>query len=177
MLAGGDSVGKVEFLKNRSRVVTWTAGVLVFLGLLAVVLAFSPPGMSDGSYVCARLWRARLATCRSLDDVRERFRCAKWEATGKGSCFFVEDPNTHRRGRTWALLYEFPDGDWLAMAYRSSHNTWGGGTVVTRDSAGRIRVFFGHVCGSPNVFGESLDEVYASLVNPSSRLREVTPGQ
>lgn len=170
-------MGNVRFLKNRNRAVKYTVGVLVLLGPFLVALPFSAPGISKGSYICAKLWRARLAACNSLDDARKRFNCARWEATGKGSYVFIPDPNTRRDGHTWALLYEFPNGDWLAMAYRSSHNTWGGGTVVTRDNAGHIRVFFGHVCGQPQAFGESLEEVYASLVNPPFPLKEVSRGE
>ena len=92
-----------------------------------------------------------------------------------GSYRYVEDPNTNKEGITEALLYDFPNGDWLAIAYASSHNTWGGGTVVTLDNKGDIRVFFGHVCGRPFVFGESLEELYAALMDPV--WKEILPAE
>ena len=167
----------VIFLNVRNRAVKYAAGVLVLLGLFLVASPFCAPSNGKGSHICAKLWKHKLAACHSLDDVRKRFTCARWEATGSGSYLFTVDPNTRRDGHTWALLYEFPNGDWLAMAYRSSHNTWGGGTVVTRDDAGHIRVFFGHVCGRPQAFSESLEEVYACLVNPPFPLKEVSQAE
>ena len=44
----------------------------------------------------------------------------------------------------------FQNGDWFIGLCRDSHGLWrrGGGTMVTRDSNGRTRAFFGHVCGA-----------------------------
>ncbi len=41
------------------------------------------------------------------------------------------------------------NGEWAFGRSKDSHGMWrrGGGTVVVRDSAGRTRVYFGHVCG------------------------------
>jgi hypothetical protein len=72
-------------------------------------------------------------------------------------------------GRPDALIVSFPDGKWIACAYRDSHYGWGrgGGTVVSRDSDGVVRVFFGHVCGEPRGYGKTLEEFYANLIRNS----------
>lgn len=108
----------------------------------------------------ARVWKDLLSSCSSLDDVRKEFSCGSYHCGPEGSWSYVHDPNTFTRRKPCALLYDFPTGDWLAMAYASSHNTWGGGTVVTRDNTGTIRIFFGHVCGKPFNDGNSLQEIY-----------------
>ena len=144
-----------------SRKAKWaiiTAFLVVLSGLSLLVL------WGTGSMRRARKWKDILTTCNSLDDVREKFNCGKYVGTGGGGYNLVRDPNTYKEGNTWALLYDFPNGDWLAMAYYPSNHAprrRDGGTVVTRDNAGRIRAFFGHVCGRPHAFGETLEEVYA----------------
>jgi hypothetical protein len=133
----------------------------IVLGLPLLVQVFGPLSLGTGSYEHAKLWKDKLSTCNSLDDVRQQFNCGRYRASPGGSYTYIRDPNAFKEGNSWALLYDFPNGDWIAMAYANSHNTWGGGTVVTRDNTGKIRVFFGHVCGRPFYCGESLEEVYA----------------
>ena len=137
--------------------------VLTFLGLPLLVRVFGPPSLGTGSYKHAKLWKEKLSTCNSLDDVRQQFNCGRYRANPGGFYTYIRDPNTFKDGNTWALLYDFPNGDWIAMTYANSHNTWGGGTVVTRDNTGDIKIFFGHVCGTPPSHGESLEELYASF--------------
>jgi len=134
---------------------------LIFVGLPLLIRVFGPPSLGTGSYKHAKLWKDKLLTCDSLDDVRQQFNCGRYRANQDGSYTYIKDPNTFKEGNTWALLYDFPNGDWIAMAYASSHGAWGGGTVVTRDNTGNIRVFFGHVCGRPFSRGKSLEEIYA----------------
>lgn len=65
----------------------------------------------------------------------------------------------------------FPNGEWVVGVAKDSHGLYsewyGGGTVVLKDSRGRVRCFFGHVCGVGHVMfgGEpaSLDEFDAAL--------------
>jgi hypothetical protein len=137
--------------------------LLTFIGLPLLVRITGPSARGTGSYKYAKIWKDKLSTCNSLDDVHQQFNCGRWQANQNGSYTYIKDPNTFQEGNTWALLYDFPNGDWIAMAYASSHGAWGGGTVVTRDNTGNIRVFFGHVCGRPVSRGESLEEVYASF--------------
>ena len=141
------------------------AFLIVLIGLYVLLqIASLPLPLGDGSMRYARRWKDKLAGCNSLDDVRKKFNCGRYRAHPLGSYLYVPDPNTYRKGNAWALLYDLPTGYWLAMAYASSHHGGpGGGTVVTRDSTGRIRVFFGHVCGRPFAVGESLEEIYASF--------------
>lgn len=135
--------------------------LLTFIGLPLLVRITSPSARGTGSYKYANIWKDKLSTCNSLDDVRQQFNCGRWQANQNGSYTYIKDPNTFKEGNTWALLYDFPNGDWIAMAYASSHGAWGGGTVVARDNNGNIRVFFGHVCGRPFSRGESPEEIYA----------------
>lgn len=65
----------------------------------------------------------------------------------------------------------FPNGEWAAGVAKNSHGMFsrsnGGGTVVLKDSRGRVRCFFGHVCGGgnlhppgvPSAEPQSLDEL------------------
>jgi hypothetical protein len=45
----------------------------------------------------------------------------------------------------------FKNGEWVTGVAKDSHGLYsdwyGGGTVVMKDSRGRVRCFFGHVCG------------------------------
>lgn len=67
----------------------------------------------------------------------------------------------------------FPNGEWVTRVAKDTHawySEWfGGGTVVLKDSRGRVRCFFGHVCGSCNLMvardAKSLDEFDAALAN------------
>ncbi|MHC4706388.1 MAG: hypothetical protein ACYS8I_04785 [Planctomycetota bacterium] len=163
-------------MRGKARRPIIAAFLLVLIGLLLLLLIayLWPPGMGSGSMRYARKWERKLAACESLDDVRKKFNCGRHQATPYGSYLHICDPNTYKKGNTWALLYDLPNGDWLALAYASSHGARGGGTVVTRDNSGRIRVFFGHVCGTPWACGESLDEVYASF--DDLRWKEVSSG-
>jgi hypothetical protein len=65
----------------------------------------------------------------------------------------------------------FVDGDWVFGLCRDSHGRFkqGGGTLVVKDSRGKVRAFFGHVCGWLNLETilrdqKSLDEFYDSLI-------------
>ena len=69
----------------------------------------------------------------------------------------------------------FPNGEWVVGVATDSHALFaeytGGGTVVTKDSRGRVRCFFGHVCGkgaalspeAPSARAKSLDEFDAEV--------------
>jgi len=164
--------GVIAWSTSKHRIIKYLSVALVsglvvlFFGVPPMIRVFGPPVLGTGSYEHARQWAAVLAACHSPDEVRARFNCGCYRAAPDGSYTFVADPNAPGDGYTNALLYDFANGDWLAIAYASSHNTWGGGTVVTRDHTGRIRVFFGHVCGKPFVEGTSLEAVYACLEDP-----------
>jgi hypothetical protein len=61
-------------------------------------------------------------------------------------------------------LLELPNDEWIFWVYSTSHGNPWGGTIVTRDSRGITKAFFGHVCGCAVLHGESLDEVYEDLL-------------
>lgn len=100
---------------------------IIFILLAFVFIVINPvSGLGTGSYKYARCWKAKIATCNSLDDVRQQFNCGRHRSNLGGSFPYIRDPNTIRKGRTWALLYEFPNGDWMAIAYANSHGSRGG---------------------------------------------------
>ena len=56
--------------------------------------------------------------------------------------------------------HRFPNGEWVFGYGIDSHGyRVGGGTLVIKDSRGRIRVFFGHVCGTNGGFPWNLQYV------------------
>lgn len=80
------------------------------------------------------------------------------------------------QANTVAIVFE--NGEWVVGVAKNSHGLYsrskGGGTVVLKDSRGRVRCFFGHVCGggalgTPQEVGvpgpgiQSLDELDAHL--------------
>ncbi len=102
----------------------------------------TPPLMGVGSVRDAHQWRRRFLT--------------------------FPDPETATKAFPEVVAKRFPDESWVFGICTDSHVSPEGGTIVLKDSTGKIRVFFGHVCGSQylgTVFltTESLDEVYQEL--------------
>ncbi len=75
----------------------------------------------------------------------------------------------NRKAETFGI--RFTNGEWVTGVAKDSHalysDWYGGGTVVVKDSRGRVRCFFGHVCGSMGCLGatdfDSLDVFDATL--------------
>jgi hypothetical protein len=72
--------------------------------------------------------------------------------------------------KVWVIHCE--NGEWMFGLAQGSHGVWkrGGGTVVTKDSNGDTRSYYGHVCwpnGSPfrGCPTENLAAVYASIID------------
>ena len=67
---------------------------------------------------------------------------------------------------------KFPNGEWVfGRAVQSHKLVTKGGTLVLKDSRGRVRVYYGHVCSSGgshmSAYGDrakSLDEFYARMI-------------
>jgi hypothetical protein len=87
----------------------------------------------------------------------------------------IPDPDTALQLHPeWAVL-RFPNGEWVFGYGINSHAVFrhGRGTQVLKDSRGRVRIFFGHVCGDNGVIGafrgawyaKSLDDFYHQLQN------------
>jgi hypothetical protein len=125
--------------------------VILFLLLAGGILLSFT--MGNGSRWLARRWTSRLESVNSLQDAE-------------------------RRG---LMCRKFADGSWLCGIVADSHGNPWGGTVVTKDSNGRARVYFGHVCGPAGVLGpalacssNSLAEAYSNLLDhPSIREQQV----
>ena len=78
---------------------------------------------------------------------------------GKNVSFALERPIYQRR---------FPDGKWIIGVCKDSHAFEDGGTIVVKDSQGKIYCFLGHVCGFNflrSIFKSStdLESVYKKL--------------
>jgi hypothetical protein len=92
--------------------------VVMLLAILVVVAIAIPSINGDGSEWIARRWVKRFADVHSVSDALERYQVAR---------------------------REFPDGSWIVGIAVGSHGNPFGGTIVTKDSTGLTRVFFGHV--------------------------------
>ena len=76
---------------------------------------------------------------------------AEWQ----GQLAQYPDPVAARSADPEVLVVRCRNGEWAFGRSKDSHGVWrrGGGTLVVRDSTGRTRAFFGHVCGG-NDLGE-----------------------
>ena len=116
---------------RRRTVIRWAllgcAGLLLppcgFLGLMVAVQG----GSDRGSPALAAEWRDRLAQ--------------------------YPDPDAARSADPEVLVVRCRNGEWAFGCSKDSHGVWrrGGGTLVVRDSTGRTRAFFGHVCGGEDL--------------------------
>jgi hypothetical protein len=78
-------------------------------------------GLGKGSPAYAEKWRARLQP--------------------------LADPDAARATYPEVEVLRFGNGEWVIGVSDDSHASHWGGTVVVKDSTGRLRAFFGHVCG------------------------------
>ncbi len=82
----------------------------------------------------------------------------------------IPDPESGEGCDSEYAAKRFPNGEWVLGIGRDSHSMMskyrGGGTVVVKDSRGRVRCFFGHVCGCgmQTFDARSLDEFYKKLI-------------
>ena len=81
------------------------------------------------------------------------------------------DPNSAVADHPDWFAHRFPNGEWVFGHGINSHGlTVGQGTMVVKDSSGKTRVFFGHVCGENMGFPwglehcKGLDDFYKRLV-------------
>lgn len=98
----------------------------------------------------------------------------------------IPDPEAGRGCDPEFSFHRFPNGEWVMGIARDSHASLsryrGGGTVVMKDSRGRVRCFFGHVCGSGRIDTiegmrgvDSLDDFDARLAKDSYRVEQAWP--
>jgi len=103
-------------------------------------------GSSNGSPKLAAEWKAELSQYRTPEEAQSRNKNI--------------------------IVLRFENGEWLFGRCQSSHGVWrrGGGTVVVKDSTGRVRAFFGHVCGDECLGAVwehySLDMYYYKTLSP-----------
>jgi hypothetical protein len=76
-----------------------------------------------------------VGSVRHATEWRERFRT-------------LSKPEAAKRAYPEIVEKRFDNGEWIFGICEDSHTSPEGGTIVVKDSNGRIRAFFGHVCGS-----------------------------
>ena len=146
------------------RFLTWT--IIVFFCFIAVTIFYhmrTTGAMGTGSHVAANKWKSLLSSCSSPNDVNQLFNCGFYMVDPNGIPRCEVRVNVHDESIPKACIFKFVNGDWLAVAYEGSHRDDDiGGTVVTLDSNGNQKVFFGHVCGGPASAGKTIEEIYSS---------------
>jgi hypothetical protein len=80
----------------------------------------------------------------------------------------VPDPDAAIQGVPEVVLKRYANGEWIFGVNQDSHQWGGGGTLVLKDNTGRVRVYFGHVCGKGCLEGhlartQSLVEAYQAI--------------
>lgn len=92
----------------------------------------------------------------------------------------IDSPETSLTDDAEVSSHRFENGEWICALSRSSHGFMskyrGGGTMVIKDSRGRVRCFMGHICGEsfPNVsanLSKDLDG-FDSFLQNSGEFRE-----
>ena len=123
---------------RRSILITFVAAIWLVVFLLLFSL-FAP--MGTGSKRFAKKWAKKFESIKTLEEAKTEY--------------------------SWLKFREFKNGEWIFGISSNSHGNPWGGTVVTKDSKGQIRCFFGHVCGSPFLHAvfvatqpKTLDEIY-----------------
>jgi hypothetical protein len=127
----------------------------LIVGVLTVSLVVAGSQVTDhlnkgicdrGSPELASEWKSLLAPLNDPDDAKQKY----------------PDIQVWRFGNEWLMGFS-----------QDSHGLWrrGGGTLVIKDSLGKTRVYFGHVCG-PEFGGfcqgaGSLSEFYRLLIMSS----------
>lgn len=108
-------------------------------------------------------WSVSVSNNRGSPELAAEWRDALLAAAGPDEAA-AADPDI--------VVLRFPNGEWVFGKSQDSHGIWrrGGGTLVVRDSRGRVRAFFGHMCGPRYLafeFGSdypSLDAFYDSVL-------------
>jgi hypothetical protein len=136
-----------------NRTLKWMLRVplIVIIGYVVVSVVYCCLPLGKGSMRYAREWKQRLDQCTTLADVTNTFEYHDVTGTPGGGSY----------GKL--TLRRFTNGSWIVMNSENSHGNPWGGTIVTRDSTGKTRVFFGHVCGAETLRGNSLQEAYTFI--------------
>jgi hypothetical protein len=169
---------------------TWFNGRSRFVRLLVVVTVFASGCLAaSGFLLLARECAYRLKAVTPED--REFLDNDRWgyesglPSTARRLKAEMEpypDPDTALQHHPeWAAV-RLKNGEWVFGHGLNSHDYFlrGRGTWVGKDSRGRVRIFFGHVCGTNAGFDPvttnhltTLDEYYDWLAG--GRLREWVP--
>ncbi len=98
---------------------------------------------------------------------------AKW----KGIFESLSDPEVVKTRYPFAATRHYADGSWVFGVSYDSHAGRDGGTIILKESSGKVRAFFGHVCG-PDMLQDtisrtgSLAEFYYVLSQGQSKFGE-----
>ena len=114
--------------------------------MIALLIIPSLLPMGDGSMRYAKKWYKRLDSIQTVEQAVNDYPSIKY--------------------------LNLTNEQWIVWTGQNSHGNPFGGTIVTHDSQGDTRVFFGHVCGAPRLGGESLEQVYTNIFRIPDR-REI----
>jgi hypothetical protein len=115
---------------------------IIALGLLAMRALNSGPELGRGSTEHAAKWKTIFESLSDPELVKSRY--------------------------PFAATKRYADGSWIFGVSEDSHAGRDGGTIIVKDSNGKVRAFFGHVCG-PDMLQEvisrsnSLAEFYYTV--------------
>lgn len=115
-----DAPKKPKVQRSRTEEIIWRLLFWAIVGVISWVV-YCDLVMGEGSPRYARKWMARLSEVSSFKEAKER----------------------------WPGLFErtLPSGESVFGIADNSHGNPFGGTVVMRDSNGKVSAYFGHVCG------------------------------
>ncbi len=133
-------------MKIFKRLVIWLIVIIFSLVLINIVLA--PIKMGEGSEKYAIEWTEKFKPLDSIESAQKKYPDIK--------------------------SYIFENGDWVFGICKDSHSSSQGGTIVIKESSGKIRCFFGHVCGSGYLSSafhykkyKNPEEIYRILISRS----------
>jgi hypothetical protein len=132
---------------------TYPVRALTGCGCLFALLAL--PGCGFAGFLVARAsyihWFVYTAEDRAFFQNRGQYREGVPSVARrlKAEMEAIPDPEAARSRHPDWFAVRFPNGEWVFGHGVNSHGfTPGHGTLVVKDNTGRVRCFFGHVCGT-----------------------------
>jgi hypothetical protein len=108
--------------------------------IVALILVIVISVVGSATFLLTSTFASALAFGMGVGDTRY---AAKW----RDRFAPLPDPETAKAAYPEVEAKRFPNGEWVFGVSADSHGSHWGGTVVYKDSSGRTRAFFGHVCG------------------------------
>ena len=146
----------------------WILTTLLSVFALGFILPWCAGNTRTGSRWYAHKWRKQLHGCNSPSDANEMFTCYTIgkEPIPESRTDYIPDVKQYVEDRPLALIQAFDDGNWIICVHSPTHGPRSGpgaGTVVVKDSKGKMTAYLGHICDRIWISGENLDDFYSSL--------------